>query len=97
MEKHHFSCIFPLCDAVSRGSLTRRGRVYPLIVAVHPEVWVGMQGEKNFFELHNALKVHDALDFSHFAIDDDVLQRMCEPLQFGSRPPMPATMLMRIV
>ena len=83
MENAKFSVLFPSDDAVSRGSLCVRNRIYPCVIAIRPRIFEQFRGPERFTMVFSALKVPQPYGYECFALPPEVLQQYCAPLEHG--------------
>ena len=84
MESHDFSVVFAADDAVSRGSLCTRHRIYPVIIDAHPQVFKQYQGEMTFKRVYNSLKLPEPYALEMFEMRPELLEEWCTTLEFGT-------------
>ena len=82
-EKKGMTVVFVLDDPRNKGSLCARTRVHPCVVDIPRAIADEMKLEDHFHDLWGSLRSSDQHTFESFMVDNDLLDRMCSPLQYG--------------
>ena len=84
MEAADFSVVWAVDDAVTRGSLCVRRRIFPIIVDIHPEISEKFKLETNFKKVWNALKMPESYSWDCFALLNSTLVKYCRSLKHST-------------
>ena len=84
MEGADMTVVWAVDDAVTRGSLCTRRRIYPIIIDVHPEVSKKYNVEANFMKTWRAMKMPEPYPYSCFSLPASTLTKYCRSLKHST-------------